>query len=73
MPHLRIKEVTKPPIILCYQVLVFKLAGPTWAEKFKLPVGSYSVSDIQDYIKYIMKNNKKLIIYHERSSLTVYK
>ena len=24
----------------------FKISAPTWNEKFKLPVGSYSVSDI---------------------------
>ena len=26
----------------------FKISGPTWNEEFKLPDGSYSVSDIQD-------------------------
>ena len=27
----------------------FKILAPTWNNKFKLPDGSYSVSDIQDY------------------------
>ena len=27
----------------------FKISGPTLNEKFELPDGSYSVSDIQDY------------------------
>ena len=31
----------------------FKISAPTWNEEFKLPDGSYSVSDIQDYFKYI--------------------
>ena len=31
----------------------FKIAAPTWNDKFELPDGSYSVSDIQDYFEYI--------------------
>ena len=31
----------------------FKLSAPTWNDKFELPDGSYSVSDIQDYFEYI--------------------
>ena len=27
----------------------FKISAPTWNEEFKIPDGSYSVSDIQDY------------------------
>ena len=29
-----------------------KIIVPIWNDEFKLPDGSYSVSDIQDYIKY---------------------
>ena len=32
-----------------------KISVPTWNEKFELPDGSYSVSDIQDYFQYILK------------------
>ena len=32
-----------------------KISAPTWNDKFELPDGSYSVSDIQDYFKYILK------------------
>ena len=32
-----------------------KILAPTWNDEFKLPDGSYSVSDIQDYIEYIIK------------------
>ena len=29
----------------------FKIPAPTWRHKFKLPDGSYSVLDIQDYFE----------------------
>ena len=32
----------------------FKITGPKWNEEFELPDGSYSISDIQDYFKYII-------------------
>ena len=37
-----------------------KKITPTWNDEFQLPDGSYSVSDIQDYIKYVLKNMKHL-------------
>ena len=33
----------------------FKISAPTWNDKFELPDGSYSVSDIQDYFEYILE------------------
>ena len=39
------------------------ISAPRWDEKFELPDGSYSVSDIQDYFKYILKEHgEKLMI-----------
>ena len=35
----------------------FKISASTWNEEFKLSDGSYSVSDIQDYFKYILKKH----------------
>ena len=35
----------------------FKTLAPTWNDKFELPDGSYSVSNIQDYFEYILKNH----------------
>ena len=35
----------------------FKISVPTWNDKFELPDGSYSVSNIQDYFEYILKNH----------------
>ena len=40
----------------------FKISAPTWNDEFELPDESYSVSDIQDYFEYILKN-------HERTTL----
>ena len=35
----------------------FKISVPTWNDKFELPDGSYSISDIQDYFEYILKKH----------------
>ena len=35
----------------------FKISLPTWNDKFELPDGSYSVSDIQVYFEYILKKH----------------
>ena len=35
----------------------FKISSPTWNDEFELPVRSYSVSDIQDYFKDILKKH----------------
>ena len=35
----------------------FKISVPTWNEEFELPDGSYSISDIQDYLEYILKKH----------------
>ena len=40
----------------------FKISAPTWNEEFELPDGSYSVSDIQDYFEYVLKNMRQLLI-----------
>ena len=36
----------------------FKISTPTWKEKSQLLDRSYSLSDIQDCFKYIMKNHE---------------
>ena len=40
----------------------FKISAPTWNDKFELPDEFYSVSDIQDYFEYILKNMEKILI-----------
>ena len=37
----------------------FKLKAPTCNEKLDLPVGSYSVANIQDYFEYIFKKHRE--------------
>ena len=36
----------------------FKISASTWNDEFNLSDGSYSVSDIQDYFKYIIKKHE---------------
>ena len=35
----------------------FKISATTWNEEFRLPDGSYSISDIEDYFEYILKKH----------------
>ena len=35
----------------------FKISAPTWNEEFKLPDRSYSLTDIQDYLEYILEKH----------------
>ena len=37
-----------------------KVIAPTWNDEFELPDGSYSVSDIQGYIEYLIKKHVTL-------------
>ena len=41
-----------------YENNKLKIIAPTWNYEFELSDGSYSVSDIQDYIERIIKNMK---------------
>ena len=36
----------------------FRISPPAWNETFDLPDGSYNISEIQDYIKYIIKKHE---------------
>ena len=47
----------------------FKISVPTWNDKFELPDGSYSVSDIQDYFEYILKKHGEDI---DKPSVQIY-
>ena len=47
----------------------FKISAPTWNEELKLPDGSYSVSDIQDYFEYIIKKRREDI---DKPSVMIY-
>ena len=45
-----------------YENSKLKIIAPTCNDEFELPDGSYSVSDIQDYIEYIIKKHETLTI-----------
>ena len=45
-----------------YKKNKFKISAPTLKEKFDLPDGSCSVSDIQDYLEYVLKTLRKYCI-----------
>ena len=47
----------------------FEISAPTWNDKFKLPDGSYSVSDIQDYFEHILKKHNENI---DNPSIRIY-
>ena len=47
----------------------FKISAPTWNDKFELPDGSYSVSNIQDYFEYILKKHGEDI---DKPSVQIY-
>ena len=47
----------------------FKIFAPTWNDEFELPDGSYSVSDIQDYFKYILKKHGESV---DKPSVQIY-
>ena len=45
---------------MSYKNNKFKISAPTRNEEFELP--NYSVSDIEDYFEYIIKNMRQLLI-----------
>ena len=47
----------------------FKIPAPTWSEEFNLPDGSHSISDIQDYFKYILKKHSENV---DNPSIRIY-
>ena len=52
-----------------YNYNTFKISAPTWSEEFKLPDGSYSISDIQDYSEYILKKHSENV---DNRSIKIY-
>ena len=66
-PHVLILKISKKIITISnlgiyytwkniknsYNSNKFKISAPTWNDKFELPDGSYSVSDIQDHFEHI--------------------
>ena len=50
--HYTWKYIKKP-----YKSNKYKISTPTWNEEFELPDGSFSISDIEDYFKDILKKH----------------
>ena len=50
----------------------FKISAPTQNEKFTLPDGSYSVSDIQHYFEYILKKHGEKVNKYNKPSVKIY-
>ena len=44
-----------------YNYNKFKISAATWSDEFELPDGSYSISDIQDYFEYILKEHSESV------------
>ena len=47
----------------------FKISAPTWNETFDLPDGSYNISEIRDYIEYIIKKHELI---GEKAPILIY-
>ena len=47
----------------------FKISAPTWSDKFELPDGLYSISDIQDYFEHVLKKHGGYI---DKRSVQIY-
>ena len=47
---------------MSYKNNKFKISTPTWNEEYELPDGWYSISDIQNYFEYILKNMEKRLL-----------
>ena len=56
-------------IKISYNNNKFKISASTWDDKFELPDGSYSISNIQDYFEYILKKYRENI---DNSSVQIY-
>ena len=61
--------ITHGKIKIRYNNNKFKISAPTWNDKCKLPDGSYSLPDIQNYFEYILKKHG---VNSDNSSVKIY-
>ena len=52
-----------------YNNIKFKISAPTWNETFDLPDGLYNISEIQEYIEYIIKKHEAI---GENAAILIY-
>ena len=69
LPYQILAFITRGKTKSSYNNNKFKISVPTWNDKFELPDGSYSVSDIQDYFEYILKKHGEDI---DKPSVQIY-
>ena len=43
----------------------FEISAPTWNDTFDLPDGLYNIPVIQNYIEYVIKNMRRLLMLHQ--------
>ena len=46
---------------ISYNNYKHKISASTWNDKFELPDGPYSISEIQDYFEYIIKQHETFV------------
>ena len=51
---------TRKNVKSTYHINKFKISAPTWNETFDLPDGSNNISEIQNYIEYIIKKHETI-------------
>ena len=51
----------------------FKIAAPTWNDKFDVPDGSYSIAPLQNYFEYIIKKHETIADVNYCSSVNLCK
>ena len=56
-------------IISSYNNNKLKISAPTWSEEFNLPDGSYSIPNVQNYFKYILKKHSESV---DNRSIRIY-
>ena len=59
LPYLSIYYIWKN-VKSTYNNNKFKISAPTWNKTFDLPDGSYNISEIQDFIEYIIKKHETI-------------
>ena len=60
---------TRKNIKSVYNNNEFKISAPTWSDRFYLPDGSYSLSDMQNGFKYNIKKHETIA---EKSPVQIY-
>ena len=69
LPYQTLAFITHGKTKSSYNNNKFKISAPTWNDKFELPDGLYSVSNIHDYFEYILKKHGEIT---DKPSVQIY-